>query len=97
MGARRGMGADFLAEVRAWRPGVCMFVTHYATTRPRRFPRTADFIQPVAAGTPQSAARMLRLATRLLRRAGSPMTTPSSSCCARPSPIRPGRRTASTR
>jgi phytoene dehydrogenase-like protein len=63
MAPARAWGADFLAEVRAWRPGVCMFVTHYATTRPPRFPTGGGFIQPVAAGTPQSAARMLRLAT----------------------------------
>jgi len=63
MAPARAWGADFLAEVQAWRPGVCMFVTHYATTRPPQFPTGGGFIQPVAAGTPQSAARMLRLAT----------------------------------
>src|SRR5260370_3843878 len=40
-----------------------MFVTHYATTRAPSFPAGGESVQPVAAGTPQSAARMLRLAT----------------------------------
>jgi phytoene dehydrogenase-like protein len=63
MAPARAWGADFLAGVRAWRAGVSMFVTHYATTRAPRFAAGGEHIQPVAAGTPQSAARMLRLAT----------------------------------
>ncbi len=62
MAPARAWGADFLAGVRTWRAGISMFVTHYATTRAPRFPAGREYIQPVAAGTPQSAARMLRLA-----------------------------------
>jgi len=62
MAPARAWGADFRSQVQTWRPGVSMFVTHYATTRAPRFPVPGGSIQPVAAGTPQSAARMLRLA-----------------------------------
>jgi len=61
MAPARAWGAGFLADVARWRPGICMFVTHYATTRAPRFAAGGESIQPVAAGTPQSAARMLRL------------------------------------
>ncbi len=61
MAPAQAWGADFRSEVATWRPGVSMFVTHYATTRPPRFAANGGSVQPVAAGTPQSTARMLRL------------------------------------
>ncbi len=63
MAPEQAWGPEFLAAARAWRPGIAMFVTHYATSRPPGFPAGGRIIHPVAAGTPQSAARMLRLAT----------------------------------
>jgi len=57
-------GEDFRYGVATWQPGISMFVTHYATTAAPEY--TADrgqVITSVAAGTPQDAGRMLRLAT----------------------------------
>jgi phytoene dehydrogenase-like protein len=63
MAPEHAWGEDFLYGTRTWQAGVSMFVTHYATTRAPSFPAGGESVQPVAAGTPQSAARMLRLAT----------------------------------
>ncbi|HKB31267.1 MAG TPA: NAD(P)/FAD-dependent oxidoreductase [Streptosporangiaceae bacterium] len=54
-------GEEFRARVDAWQPGVSMFVTHYATTKPPRFAAGETTVTPVASGTPHSAARMLRV------------------------------------
>ncbi|MGE5286659.1 MAG: phytoene desaturase family protein [Micromonosporaceae bacterium] len=56
-------GDEFCYGVRTWQPGVSMFVTHYATTEPPKFPAGNAVVSPVASGTPHSVARMLRLAT----------------------------------
>jgi len=56
-------GADFRYGVDTWQPGISMFVTHYATTRAPAFAVGDRTVSPVASGTPQSAGRMLRLAT----------------------------------
>jgi phytoene dehydrogenase-like protein len=64
MAPAEAWGEDFLDGVATWQPGISMFVTHYATTRPPEY--TSDdgtVISPVASGTPHSADRMLRLAT----------------------------------
>jgi phytoene dehydrogenase-like protein len=68
-------GEDFGYGVTTWQPGISMFVSHYATTEaPRYAAATGDGpITSVAAGTPQSADRMLRLATDF--RAGRVSTT----------------------
>ncbi len=60
-------GEDFLHRAETWQAGISMFVTHYATTQPPRFPVDGGVagggeIAPVASGTPESAERMLRLA-----------------------------------
>src|SRR6266508_3635063 len=54
-------GEDFLHGVETWQPGISMFVTHYATTEPPRFPVDGGTITPVASGTPVSVERLLRL------------------------------------
>ena len=54
-------GEDFLHGVETWQPGISMFVTHYATTEPPRFPVAKGTITPVASGTPVSVERLLRL------------------------------------
>jgi len=53
-------GEDFVHGVRTWRPGVSMFVTHYATSEPPRF-ETAGDLESSASGTPGSVERMLRV------------------------------------
>ena len=52
---------DFRYGVDTWRPGVSMFVTHYATTEPPRFPVDGGVLESVASGTPGSVDRMLRV------------------------------------
>jgi phytoene dehydrogenase-like protein len=54
-------GEDFRYGVATWRPGVCMFVSHYATTVPPIYLTGGGHLTAVAAGTPHSAERMLRL------------------------------------
>jgi phytoene dehydrogenase-like protein len=52
---------DFRWGVDSWRAGVSMFVAHYATTQPPRFPTGGGEVAAVASGTPQSVDRLLRL------------------------------------
>jgi phytoene dehydrogenase-like protein len=54
-------GEDFLFGVETWQPGVSMFVTHYATTEPPVFRADQGLVTSVAAGTPGSVERMLRV------------------------------------
>jgi phytoene dehydrogenase-like protein len=54
-------GDDFLAGVASWRPGVSMFVTHYATSEPPRFPTAGGELTPVACGVATSPERVLRI------------------------------------
>jgi len=54
-------GEDFRYGVDTWQPGVSMFVSHYATTAPPEY--GSGGLTAVAAGTPHSADRMLRLGT----------------------------------
>jgi phytoene dehydrogenase-like protein len=56
-------GEDFLDGVATWQPGISMFVSHYATTAAPEYPVAGGLLRSVASGTPQSAERMLRLAT----------------------------------
>ena len=56
-------GEDFLDGVATWQPGISMFVSHYATTAAPEFAVGGGALSCVASGTPQSADRMLRLAT----------------------------------
>ena len=54
-------GDDFLAGVAEWRPGVSMFVTHYATTQPPRYAVDGGELAAVASGTADSVDRLLRV------------------------------------
>jgi phytoene dehydrogenase-like protein len=63
MAPAEAWGEDFRYGVDTWQPGVSMFVSHYATTEPPAYAAGDDQITAVAAGTPHSAERMLRLAT----------------------------------
>jgi phytoene dehydrogenase-like protein len=51
-------GEEFRFGVETWRPGITMFAAHYATTEPPRF---EDGLTPLAAGTPTSVERLLRI------------------------------------
>jgi phytoene dehydrogenase-like protein len=59
---------DFRFGVDTWRPGVSMFVTHYAAAEPPRFASNGGTLESVAAGTPVSVERMLRLGTDMTLR-----------------------------
>ena len=65
MAPAEAWGEDFIDGVATWQPGISMFVSHYATTAAPEFPVDGGVgvISSVASGTPQSADRMLRLAT----------------------------------
>jgi phytoene dehydrogenase-like protein len=60
-------GDDFRFGVDTWRAGVSMFVAHYATTEPPRYPAGDGAVESVAAGTPGSVARMLRVGSEFTR------------------------------
>jgi phytoene dehydrogenase-like protein len=60
-------GDDFRDGVGTWRPGVSMFVAHYATTQPPRFPTGGGEVTAVASGTPQSVDRLLRVGSEFTR------------------------------
>ena len=57
----------FRFGVGSWRAGVSMFVAHYATTEPPRFPTDGGELASVAAGTPGSVPRMLRVGSEFAR------------------------------
>jgi len=84
-------GEDFRYGVATWQPGISMFVSHYATTEPPRYAADGDagLITSVAAGTPQSVDRMLRLATDF--RAGRVSTTDPVLLILCPTVADPGR------
>jgi phytoene dehydrogenase-like protein len=60
-------GEDFVNGVAAWRPGVSMFVAHYATAEPPRFPTVDGSRTAVAAGIATSVDRLLRVGSDFLR------------------------------
>jgi phytoene dehydrogenase-like protein len=58
---RDAWGEDFLAGVEEWKHGVSMFVTHYATNEPPRYPVDGEEMEAVASGTADSVERLLRV------------------------------------
>jgi phytoene dehydrogenase-like protein len=60
-------GDGFRFGVDTWRAGVSMFVAHYATTEPPRYPVDGGAVASVAAGTPHSVGRMLRVGSEFAR------------------------------
>ena len=71
-------GEDFLAGLAEWKPGVSMFVTHYATTEPPRF----GDITAVASGTAHSVERLLRVGYDVRRGAVATDDPPLLVVCA---------------
>jgi len=59
MAPTEAWGDDFRFAVDTWEPGIPMFVAHYATSAPLRFPVGEGSLATVAAGTPGSVERML--------------------------------------
>lgn len=59
---------SFRYGVETWRPGVSMFVTHYATSEPPRFEVEGGMLESIAAGTPGSPERILRIGPQFTRR-----------------------------
>jgi phytoene dehydrogenase-like protein len=58
---------EFREAVDAWRPGVSMFVAHYAATEAPAFPVAGGVREAVAAGIPVSVDRMLRVGSEFQR------------------------------
>ena len=54
---------NFGSAIHKWEPGIAMFVTHYAVKTPLEFPTQHGTISAVAAGTPGTVERMLRVET----------------------------------
>jgi phytoene dehydrogenase-like protein len=71
-------GDDFLAGLDEWKPGVSMFVTHYATTEPPRF----GDLTAVASGTADSVERLLRVGYDVRRGAVATDEPPLLVVCA---------------
>lgn len=67
MAPREAWNDDFLFSVERWQGGLSMFVTHYATTEPPRFPTGDGTVVPVAAGLPTSVDRILRVGSDHVR------------------------------
>ena len=61
MAPREAWGDDFIKGLETWRAGVSMFVTHYATAEPPRFPVEGEDLAVVAAGIAPSVDRILRI------------------------------------
>ncbi|MFQ5967596.1 MAG: phytoene desaturase family protein, partial [Acidimicrobiia bacterium] len=62
MAPREAWDEDFLYGVETWQPGITIFAAHYATSEPPRFAGPEGEVTPLAAGTPGSVERILRMA-----------------------------------
>ncbi|HET8607341.1 MAG TPA: NAD(P)/FAD-dependent oxidoreductase [Gaiellaceae bacterium] len=62
-------GEDFVYAADTWDGGVSMFVTHYATTEPPRFPVEGGHVESVAMGTGLPPERHLRMGHAFTARA----------------------------
>ncbi len=67
MAPREAWGEEFCSGVEMWQPGISMFVTHYATTEPPKFPVDEGTVCAVTAGIPTSVDRLLRLGSEFHR------------------------------
>jgi phytoene dehydrogenase-like protein len=54
------LGKDFVDGVNTWQAGITLFVTHYATTEPPKYPVAGGTLAPVASGVMATAERGLR-------------------------------------
>ncbi|HEX6505474.1 MAG TPA: NAD(P)/FAD-dependent oxidoreductase [Terriglobales bacterium] len=60
MAPRELWGQDFLDGVETWQPEHAMFVTHYATSEPPKFPVQGGMLAPIEAGMMATVDRALR-------------------------------------
>ena len=67
MAPAEAWGEEFTVGVETWRPGLSMFVTHYAATVAPAFPVDGGTLTTVAAGLPTSVDRMLRVGSEFHR------------------------------
>ncbi len=67
MAPRSVWGEKFAHAVDRWRPGVSMFVAHYALAEAPAFPVGTGARTPVAAGIPTSVERLLRVGAEFHR------------------------------
>jgi phytoene dehydrogenase-like protein len=61
MAPAEAFGEDFLAGVQTWRAGITLFVTHYASKEPPKFPVAGGTLSPVASGIMATPERGLRV------------------------------------
>jgi phytoene dehydrogenase-like protein len=61
MAPNEAFGEDFLEGVATWKAGITLFVTHYASKEPPKFPCAGGTISPVASGTMATPERGLRI------------------------------------
>lgn len=67
MAPREAWGDEFLFGADTWRPGICLFPTHLATTEAPAFPVDGGAIAPVASGAAPSVDRLLRIGSDVER------------------------------
>jgi phytoene dehydrogenase-like protein len=61
MAPKEAFGDDFLEGVATWKAGITLFVTHYASKEPPKFPVAGGTISSVASGTMATPERGLRI------------------------------------
>ena len=61
MAPKEAFGDDFLEGVETWKAGITLFVTHYASKEPPKFPVAGGAISSVASGTMATPERGLRI------------------------------------
>jgi phytoene dehydrogenase-like protein len=69
MAPKEAFGEEFIEGVETWKAGITLFVTHYATKEPPKFPIAHGTITSVAAGTMATSDRGLRVGYDFARRA----------------------------
>ena len=67
MAPREAWGDEWAYSADTWRPGVCLFPTHLATTVAPAFPVDGGEIVPVASGIAPSVDRLLRIGSDVER------------------------------
>ena len=77
-------GDDFVFGVQTWRPGISMFVTHYATTEPPRYPVDGGTVESVASGIPSASAVARTIALGSGSSAATASANQRSNCSTQP-------------
>jgi phytoene dehydrogenase-like protein len=69
MAPKEALGEEFIEGVETWKAGITLFVTHYASKEPPKFPVAHGTITSVASGTMATSERGLRVGYDFARRA----------------------------